>query len=736
MPTICKISLDAEEYRKELAAVVAETRAAQEKMAAKSMPSAPTVSADAGASNGTTRNISVTAEVSGLEDVQKLAEAVNALLSEKDVRVATTAATREAEKKVDDIQKKVNKLPAQKNIDIKVSGNDPGKTITAPSESIWKRSTQGIRECWKEMTNLKDGAKQMVSALVAGGGLIGVAMAGIQGAIKCVTTLYDTWIQKGKDAAQVHVDAASAIGEAAANNDRLKASSKDAVAQLGQLANAEKLSNAQKSQAITLIGQLTKQYGDLGVKVNEATGRIEGLSEALVAKQEKDSRKKISTLQAQIKDLQAANQQENKNIRAGVPLLFGLQLGGEKESLEAAERIKQNTAAIMEKQLALQEEKKRLAEAAKKQLQKTQVENAALEEQKRERDAQTAYTKADNDFNRARTADEKIANRQNLINGEQSRNDALHRKTEAAKALMDKYAPGTAEANAQKYEDAKKAYLQNAADQAKSDEKIANWNEQINQIQHEQAEGKRKLTEQSDFELKYQKLIAAGEYDKAAALKQEYDLKQQGLKLTEDEKKKLLDQKKELQDIAVQKELSAGEDELKVQQLLLAGEYEKAQLLRMQIDARKQGRTMSEDEARQRMKQKHAAGSMTLAGTLRDQAQSLKWSSMEAAGQGEEAARQKALRDAEKTKGGKLTEAETKLVEKLSSLQFAAGNAPQEQLGDLSIKTNSLTSRGGFQGGVKMPDTEKIARETCNYNKRQADAIDKIKRLLENLEKD
>ena len=86
MPTICKISLDAEEYRKELAAVVAETRAAQEKMAAKSMSSAPAVSADAvNASNGNTRNISVAAEVSGLEDVQKLAEAVNALPSEKEV---------------------------------------------------------------------------------------------------------------------------------------------------------------------------------------------------------------------------------------------------------------------------------------------------------------------------------------------------------------------------------------------------------------------------------------------------------------------------------------------------------------------------------------------------------------------------------------------------------------------------------------------------------------------------
>lgn len=635
MPTICKISLDAEEYRKELAAVVAETRAAQEKLSGGGTVKTP------GSDPGDGKSIQVSAEVSGQDEVQELSKSVDA-------------------------------LPAKKNIRIQTVGNDPGKTITAPSESVWKRSTQGIRECWKEMTNLKGGAKQMVSALVAGGGLIGVAMAGIQGAIKCVVALYDTWIQKGKDAAQVHVDAASAIGEAAANNDRLKASSKDAVAQLGQLANAEKLSNAQKSQAITLISQLTKQYGDLGVKVNEATGRIEGLSEAIVAKQEKDSRRKIIALQAQIKELQKANQQENQNIKAGVPLLFGIQVGGEKESLEAAERIRKNTAAIMEKQLALNEEKKRLREASGSQLQKTQVENAALEDQARERNGQAAYSRADNDFNRARTADEKIANRQSLINGEQPRNDELRRKTEAAKALMDKYAPGTAEANAQRYEDARKAYQQNAASLSVSDEKIAGWNEQINQIQHEQSEGKRKLTEQSAYEAEYQKLLTAGEYDKAAALKLEKELRDQNLKLTEEETRELLEQRKVLREQSLRK-------------------------------------------------------------NLRDQAFGLYGQALEASGRGEEAARQKALRDAEQTKGGKLTEAETALVEKLSGLQYAGRTAAVPYAGDLAVKTNALTSRGGFQGGVKAADTEKLAREACSYNKRQADAAEKIKQLLENL---
>lgn len=635
MPTICKISLDAEEYRKELAAVVAETRAAQEKLSGGGTVKTP------GSDPGGGKSIQVSAEVSGQDEVQELSKSVDA-------------------------------LPAKKNIRIQTVGNDPGKTITAPSESVWKRSTRSIRECWKEMTNLKDGAKQMVSGLVAGGGLIGVAMAGIQGAIKCVTTLYDTWIQKGKDAAQVHVDAASAIGEAAANNDRLKTSSKDAVAQLGQLANAEKLSNAQKSQAITLISQLTKQYGDLGVKVNEATGRIEGLSEAIVAKQEKDSRRKIIALQAQIKELQKANQQENQNIKAGVPLLFGIQVGGEKESLEAAERIRKNTAAIMEKQLALNEEKKRLREASGSQLQKTQVENAALDDQARERNDQTAYSRADADFSRAKTAAEKIANRQSLIDGEQPRNDELRRKTEAAKALMDKYAPGSAEASALRYEDARKAYQQNAASLSVSDEKIAGWNEQIHQIQHEQSEGKRKLTEQSAYEAEYQKLLTAGEYDKAAALKQEKELRDQNLKLTEEETRELLEQRKVLREQSLRK-------------------------------------------------------------NLRDQAFGLYGQALEASGRGEEAARQKALRDAEQTKGGKLTEAETALVEKLSGLQYAGRTAAVPYAGDLAVKTNALTSRGGFQGGVKAADTEKLAREACSYNKRQADAAEKIKQILENL---
>ena len=706
MPTKIEISLDAEQYRKELDQVVAQTRAAREKLtSANSTPA-------------------------------------KAKRDEIEIR----ANTAQAERKIQDVKKKADELPEEKKIKVSATAEESGKI-----------SISGL---WKEMTSLEGGAKKMVNSLIAGGGLIGVVMAGVQGAIKACVALYDNYIQKGKDAAQAHVEMASAIGEAAANNERLKASSNEVISQLSQLANVEKLSNAQKTQAIALIAQLTKQYGDLGVTVNEATGRIEGLSAAIVKKQEKDARRKISSLEAEIKELRNANKQENENVsNAGFNLgkinkglnwfslggiinnltgqtdkansalgLDQVQIGGEADAKEAAENIKKNTAELQKKQLELGEQRKRLAEIEKKQLLDVQVETAALEAQRVEREKQSVYTKADNELNRAKTAEEKIANRQNLIAGEKAQNDELHRKTEAAKARMDQAAAGSLQ-----YEDAKKAYLQNLAEQEKSDQRIAGWNEQIKQIQYEQAEAKRKLAEQSAFELDYAKLIAAGEYDKAAALKQEYDLRQQNLTMSEKEKQTLLDRKKELQQISARKEIQAGEEELRIQRLILAGEYEKAQVLKLQAEARKQGRTLSDDELRQRLKQKQDAGSLSLAGSNLDKARDLQWQMMDKAGLGKQAAEQRALFDAEKTKGGKLTDAERDSVSKLADLTWKMQNLPQMQMGDLSVKTNSLTSRGGFQSGAVAPDKDQVNKAISKNTETTMNTVQQIERLVREL---
>lgn len=498
---------------------------------------------------------------------------------------------------------------------LNATGKDLGKTITIPSESTWKKASNGIRECWKELTNLNGGAKQFVKTMLAGGGLIGIVMAGVQSGIKLCTMALDAMSANGKEAAETHRQIADSIAEAANNNERLKQSFNEAITQLSAMASAAKLSNAEQEKAVSLIAALTRQYGDLGVSVDKATGKIKGLG--------------------------------------------------------AAERRAKDDKEIQELEMKRQEAKKKLAELAKKQLEQTLIQNAALEEEKKEREKQAKYRTADNELGRMKYAEDKIANRQALIKSEQKDNNALRARTAAAKADMDRYAPGAKEADAQKYADAQRVYLQNAAEQAKSDEKIANWQNQIKQLEYERAEVKKNMLEQAQFEVEYNKLILAGEFDKAAALKLENELKQQNLKLTEKEKQTLLDNQK------AQKALN------------------------LQI-------------------------------SNRDKAQDLKYRAMEMAGRGKEASEQRALWDAEQRKGRKLTDSEIEATKKLHELTWNFDNRRGQDFGSMAVQTNSLTARGGFQTGAAAPDVDKYNRIIAENGKTMLSIVQRIETICRN----
>jgi hypothetical protein len=564
-----------------------------------------------------------------------------------------------------------------------------------------EREAVGIKSVWKEMTKLEGGTKRMVATMLAGGGLIGIVMAGVQSVIKLCTMALDAMAAKGKEAAETHRQYADSIAEAAANNDRLKQSSNEAITQLSAMASAAKLSNAEQEKAVSLIAALTRQYGDLGVSVDKATGKIKGLGTAIVEKETRDTQRQIRSIEAQLKERRSARNQEDRNVSGAgynvgkinkavnwlnpigiIKNLTGMtdrenaalgldktQIYGEQDAKEAAERRAKDDQEILKLEMQRQEAKKKLAELAKKQLEQTRIQNAALKEEKKERDKQARYRAADNELGRLTDTDAKIANRQALIDAEKKDNAALRARTAAAKADMDRYKPGAKEADAQKYADAQRVYLQNAAEQAKSDEKIANWQNQIKQLEYERAEAKRKMLEQSKFELEYNRLIAAGEYDKAAALKLEHELKQRNLKLTEAEKKAILDQQKAQKALALQK-------------------------------------------------------------SNRDKAQDLKWRAMEKAGRGKEASEQRALWDAERTKGRKLTPGEIAATKKLHELTWQLDNRRGPDFGDLSIKTNDLTRRGGFQGGAVVPDKDKYNQQIASENKAMHAILQRIESMV------
>ena len=697
MPTIVKISLDAEEYRKELAAVVAETRAAQEKMLSGAMPSAPAVSADAGASNGTTRNISVTAEVSGLEDVQELTESVDSLPEQKEIRVAAAVDSGELSK-AGEKAKEVSGGMIQVSKDTE-KVNDKNKTLSAGMQSFGARAKSTWGDFRSQVLSGKAALNQLkagLTSLLNPWGLLVAAAGALLSVGKAVWDMLTVSAQEYAERCRV------ASAEAQKHAEKVKSQDEAAqgyMARLGELASAENAGNASKAETLQLLQNLESRYGDLGAVIDETTGKVANLAEVEAKlnarRKERKQQAHASVAYNLVNEAKASYMElydtvEEGGTAAQAGKRFDLARRhfstGQLLSLFRHERAQ---ATTVNGQTKLNEVVEKLEAALDRERRNRHLERTGYETEEEYQqalarksqqvgqakttnillDRAAVRKKADAELSYLRDSEEKTANRERLIAEVRRRQAVIRGETgNAERALARADTP-------EKKLDAQKRLLDAQAKYKRSQAEIADLENQVRQIQHEQAEGKRKLTEQSDFELKYQKLLAAGEYDKAAGLKLEKELRDQNLKLTEAETRELQEQRKILNGLNLRK-------------------------------------------------------------NLREQAQSLKWSRMEAAGQGEEAARQKALSEAEKTKGGKLTDAERQLVEKLSKLQFAAGNAPQAHLGDLSIKTNSLTSRGGFQGGVKMPDTEKIARETCNYNKRQADAIDKIKRLLENLEKD
>lgn len=153
-----------------------------------------------------------------------------------------------------------------------------------------------------------------------------------------------------------------------------------------------------------------------------------------------------------------------------------------------------------------------------------------------------------------------------------------------------------------------------------------------------------------EFNNKYQELINQGLTDEAERLKLINELEQKGIRLKKEKVDAILAERKNLQ-----KAKEAEEEKKKAEE-----------------------------------------GRKNLNEQLKGKAESLKDTAMRNAGYGREAAQEKALRNAEKTKGSALTEKEKARVIGNADLEWDMEHREAPQLGDLAIKTNSLTSRGGF----------------------------------------
>ena len=151
---------------------------------------------------------------------------------------------------------------------------------------------------------------------------------------------------------------------------------------------------------------------------------------------------------------------------------------------------------------------------------------------------------------------------------------------------------------------------------------------------------------------------------------------------------------------------------------------------------REQNLKLTEKQKQALLDQQKAAAAVELQRSLREKAYGLLGTAMERAGRGKEFAENQALRDAEKTKGSALTDAEKSLVRRLSKLTWDIQQKPRSGVSaeDFARGANELTARGGFIGGAgPRPDTSQIAREARDFNKRQAEAAEQIRSLLNDI---
>lgn len=520
--------------------------------------------------------------------------------------------------------------------------NDVVARSKAAQTELSKNSVQGTQAAGKAADQFgqkisKAGGIMSAFGSQAGGkfsglgqviGSLGSPITLITTAVGALTAVTMDFLRKGISGAQEAADAAQKNAEAiresaaAAEQQRQKneanwKSLKSLKDSLDILSVTEKASNAQKTEAVRLIGLLSKSYGDLGISIDEATGRMQGFDKAYAAALEKDRQNRLNAMKGEYKELESEIARNNEII------------GG--------------------------------------------------------------FWSSKND----------VANAQGNIQ------NATKRMAELAPQIhaLDKSNPG-------------KDYT-TAAKSAELDRKQNTFDSAYDQLKNEEQQ------------LKYQQLINEGRIKEANALKLINDAKKQGMELEKSDAEWIAErQGKVRMDSYYENEMDSLATKKREQELINAGLDEEAEKLRIIMELEKQGAEVSDDKVDKIMHERRELKSMQLAYGLKEQAYGLQNQAMHKVGLGKEADEQKALRDAEKQKGAKLDENETALVKSIADLTYKMGHETLPQLGDLSIKTNSLTSRGGFASGAVMPDKDAVNKAVARFNQTQCQLLENIKGLI------
>ena len=599
------------------------------------------------------------------------------------------------------------------------------KKTGANIKSSMENAGKGFESVNKLGGKLGGVAKNLVEAFTGALSPIGLATA----AIAALGTLaVKVWDMMTVSAEEYAMKASNAVEKANKNlEETFKQQEADSsyLERLKELSQAENMSNAMKMEAAELISLLTKRYGDLGISIDMATGKIIGLDEAQRTFLKSQQEMKVDAAQISVNaqrmavDSATENAIGKRNINAHVtPFEFGdatksanvsraekWNKGGLEGKLQVANDMMQNAtsskniekwqklAVEIEKMILVQKElnsiveygersEKAYAEALKKRSQQTINAATASHKQAAERSKTSREQAQEKDHYESLSNEDKISYKESEsikeLEKRQDLTESIIANEEKLKSLQAKQkelesTAGKGNANADK------EYLQVGDEIAKTTESIAKA----------EAERQESLTKSYNIE------------KEIAALK-----------------------KKSSDYYASQKD--SLNQEIDIAKMKLNGLNDEIAKYKLINDLKAKGITKDEAEIEAILKKQRELGALNLQNDLKSQGENLQLQAMKAAGFGKEAAQLEALRNAEKTKGSKLTKEEIAQVKKLSDLQYELSNMNMNVSLGRGTMTNELASRGGFASSVVTDSKTDVNNQILSVQKAQEAILKQI----------
>lgn len=196
------------------------------------------------------------------------------------------------------------------------------------------------------------------------------------------------------------------------------------------------------------------------------------------------------------------------------------------------------------------------------------------------------------------------------------------------------------------------------------------------------------------------------------------------------------EKQQQLSDIAQKhyKNVLNGMDEQRaIQKALIQGDYARAKQLKIEAELKKQGILLDQKAIKDIKDKQFNSQSLNLYQTLKQQSQSLLDKVMDP--NDKQYAIDRRIADMQKQLGRKLDLSESWDVEDLVDLQFQLKQLKQsgKNIKYEQLKTNQMTARGGFAGGVYVPNQNNYAQITASNAQQQTALIQQIRGYMANL---